>query len=91
MLILTTFFCLLFRPFDAGCNTFGFMITPPLTLIACNHLTLALRVSCCHIGTSLGLTQADPMVVRLMGRWKSDFMIRYLSYDLSAGMLTGWR
>ena len=83
--------------------------------VTCNHLTLALRSSCRHIGASLGLlpsdisaralraggamallrADVDPMVVRLMGRWKSDAMIRYLhrsaldTSDLSARMLTG--
>jgi hypothetical protein len=83
--------------------------------VTCNHLTLALRSSCLHIGTSLGITPSDisaralraggamallradvdPTIVQLMGRWKSDVMLRYLhrstldTSDLSARMLTG--
>jgi len=99
--------------------------TPPSTPVFCaftptsmvrvqsKHLTHLLRLSCQHLGPSLGFTppdisaralraggamallraKVDPVRIRLIGRWKSWTMIRYLhttatsTHDLAAKML----
>lgn len=72
----------------ASCKHIG----PSLGLTSSDISARALRA-----GGAMALLRAgvDPMIIRLMGRWKSDIMIRYLhrstldTTDLSSRMLTG--